>query len=90
MEFKLTLFALSSQNPQILQDSRFKRKQNIHPNPKRVHTFSNNQKAILKEAKQNSNKYAQGSFHNTFLHNHVNEDQSQKAKGKKKSKLGQE
>lgn len=56
------------------------RTQNIHLDLKRPHTIANNVQAILKESKQNSHKYAQGTRRYTYHHNHVNEDQPQTAK----------
>lgn len=56
------------------------RKENIHLDPKRPNTIANNLQAILQDSKQNSDKYEQGAYCYTYLHNHVNEDQSQTAK----------
>lgn len=83
-ENKWTLYALQSRlhHPIILQFFRMhsQRKQNIHLDLKRPHTIANNLQAILKDSKQNSHKSAQGAYRCTYLHNHVNEDQSQTAK----------
>lgn len=87
-ENKQTIYSMQSwlHHPIILRFFRMysQRKQNIHLDLKRPHTIANNVQAILKESKQNSHKYAQGARRYTYHHNHVNEDQPQTAKIKKR------
>lgn len=68
----------SSHNPPVLQDVFTEEAK--YSDLKRPHAIANNLQAILKDSKQNSQKYAQGAYRYTYLNNHVNEDQFQTAK----------